>query len=245
MSYNKEIHDSSFKKTRLIYLWYILLAILLFMGIAIVPYCFSLAEEVASNIPLLILVFVPIPIFYAYQGYTMFVSGEMSVSNGTVYYRGYDKGWVPKKRNVEIPISEIQSIGIVQEKFTKTSIEMLCIKTADSSIFINVSSFAKTSMLKALTACMLECRPVLTSARENVTLNLHKPSYYKFYLRYLRVFVNGNEQTFNKEDEVYSFQISTGDVVSVKCYNDFRILRVMQPETIDLMLPDPMARPVR
>jgi hypothetical protein len=176
----------------------------------------------------------------------MLIHGDMSFSNGTLYYSGYDKGWLPKKRAVEIPISEIQSIGIVEERINrKLTIELLCLKMADYNIFINVSSFSKTSMLMAFTACMLECKPSLTSALEGITLNLHKPAYYNFYSRYLRVFVNGNEQTFNKEEKVYSFQVSTGDVVSVKCYNDFRILRVMQPEAIDLMLPDPMSRPIR
>lgn len=236
----------SFKKSRLVYLWYFLIAILLFMSIAIVPYSFSLAEQVNSYVPFLVLVFLPILLYYAYQGYAMLIHGDMSFSNGTLYYSGYDKGWLPKKRAVEIPISEIQSIGIVEERiYRKVTIELLCLKMADYNIFINVSSFSKTSMLKAFTACMLECKPSLTSALEGITLNLHKPADYNFYSRYLRVFVNGNEQTFNKEEKVYSFQVSTGDVVSVKCYNDFRILRVMQPEAIDLMLPDPMSRPIR
>ena len=68
----------SFKKSRLVYLWYFLIAILLFMSIAIVPYSFSLAEQVNSYVPFLVLVFLPILLYYAYQGYAMLIHGDMS-----------------------------------------------------------------------------------------------------------------------------------------------------------------------
>lgn len=236
MSYTKHIDNKSFKKTRTIYLFYFLIAILLLIGVCSVPYCLSLVEEINSYAPLIVLGFVPVLLYYAYQGYTMLIYGEMYVSNGVIYYRGYDKGWFPKKIHAEIPLSEIHSISTITEEITRNfPIELLCIKTADSSIFLNVSSFAKTSMLKTLTAQMLECNPSPTPVHENITLNLHKPAIF-FYPRYLRVFINGNKRTFNKDSKVYSFQVRTGDIVSIKYSNMFRIFRIIQSDTIDLML---------
>ena len=84
MSYTKHIDNKSFKKTRAIYLFYFLIAILLLIGVCSVPYCLSLVEEINSYAPLIVLAFVPVLLYYAYQGYTMLIYGEMSVSNGVI-----------------------------------------------------------------------------------------------------------------------------------------------------------------
>lgn len=239
MSNNKENHDSSFKKSRLVYFGYFLIAFSLLMSAGLALMVISILDEKISYVPqLLPLVIIPLLIYFDYQIYMMHTRGDMYVSNGIIYYRGYGKGWLPQKRYVEIPIPEIQSVSIRDEEVTrKFMIDWLCIEMADSTVSINVSPFERTSLLKTLARHMLECKPNPTSVAEDNTLNLYVPAH-SFYPRRLRVFINGTEHNFDKDSTVYSFQVSTGDVVSIKYLSKFRISRIIEAGETNLVLSD-------
>lgn len=241
MSYTQNKDGNSIKKTRLIYLWYFGIGLFLTLAVFIIPFCINLVDESKSYFALLPLLFIPILLYYAYQYYALFTKGEMSVYNGVIYYKGYDKGWFPKKTIVEIPLQEIRRMYTMSEELTLVHshrlrlLDTLYIKTDKYSTAINVSYFAKTELLKSLTRNMLQNQTKPASNMGDITVNIHRPSQL-FFPKFLRIFLNGREMSFDKKSLVYSFEAKNGDLLSIKYSDKFIIQHINEGEDLHMSI---------
>lgn len=239
MSYTQNKDGNSIKKTRLIYLWYFGIGLFLTFAVFIIPFCINLVDESKSYFALLVLLFIPILLYYAYLYYALFTKGEMSVYNGVIYYKGYDKGWFPKKTIVEIPLQEIRRMYTMSEELTHRRrlrlLDTLYIKTDKYSTAINVSYFAKAELLKSLTRNMLQNQTKPASNMGDITVNIHRPSQL-FFPKFLRIFLNGREMSFDKKSLVYSFEAKNGDLLSIKYSDKFIIQHINEGEDLHMSI---------
>lgn len=239
MSYTQKQDGNSIKKTRLIYLWYFCIGFFLTLAVFIFPFCINLVDESKSYFALLPLLFIPILLYYAYQYYALFTKGEMAVYNGVIYYKGYDKGWFPKKTIVEIPLQEIRRMYTMSEELTHRRrlrlLDTLYIKTDKYSTAINVSYFAKAELLKSLTRNMLQNQTKPASNMGDITVNIHRPSQL-FFPKFLRIFLNGREVSFDKKNLVYSFEAKNGDLLSIKYSDKFIIQHINEGEDLHMSI---------